>query len=72
MSEENIIRVSNDWAKEGYVNKEKYQAKYQLSINENEKFWNEEGKRINWIKPYTKIKDVKYSKSEVHIKWYYD
>tara|TARA_Y100000590_G_scaffold116009_1_gene132404 strand:+ start:10240 stop:12180 length:1941 start_codon:yes stop_codon:yes gene_type:complete len=72
VSEENIIRVSNDWAKEGYVNKEKYQAKYQLSINENEKFWNEEGKRINWIKPYTKIKDVKYSKSEVHIKWYYD
>ena len=31
-----------------------------------------EGKRINWIKPYTKIKDVKYSKSDVKIKWFYD
>ena len=30
------------------------------------------GKRIAWIKPYSKIKDVKYSKSHVHIKWYYD
>ena len=29
-------------------------------------------KRIDWIKPYTKIKDVKYSKSDVHIKWFYD
>ena len=31
-----------------------------------------EGKRIDWIKPYKKIKDVKYSKTDVKIKWYYD
>ena len=31
-----------------------------------------EGKRITWIKPYKKIKDVKYSKEDVHIKWYED
>ena len=30
------------------------------------------GKRISWIKPYSKIKDVKYSKNEVKIKWFYD
>ena len=35
-------------------------------------FWKKEGKRITWIKPYKKIKDVKYSKSEVRIKWYED
>ena len=35
-------------------------------------FWKKEGKRITWIKPYTKIKNVKYSKDEVHIKWYED
>ena len=46
--------------------------KYKLSIKENEKFWAKEGKRISWIKKYTKIKDVKYSKDEVKIKWYYD
>ena len=54
------------------VNKSKYQNKYKLSIKENEKFWAKEGKRISWIKKYTKIKDVKYSKEEVKIKWYYD
>ena len=41
-------------------------------MKENEKFWWKEGKRISWIKPYTKIKDVKYSKEDVRIKWYYD
>ena len=35
-------------------------------------FGKKEGKRINWIKPYTKIKDVKYSNSDVKIKWFYD
>ena len=42
--------------------KAKYEKKYKLSIKDNEGFWRKEGKRINWIKPYTKIKDVKYSK----------
>ena len=35
-------------------------------------FGKKKGKRITWIKPYTKIKDVKYSKEDVKIKWYYD
>ena len=35
-------------------------------------FGKKEGKRISWIKPYTKIKDIKYSKEDVKIKWFYD
>ena len=67
-----LIKVSESWAKQALVNKSKYQKKYNLSIKENEKFWKKEGKRISWIKPYTKIKDVKYSKDDVKIKWYFD
>ncbi len=67
-----ILKVSETWAKQAYVNKSQYEKKYKLSIKDNENFWAKEGKRINWIKPYTKIKDVKYSKDEVSIKWYYD
>ena len=67
-----IIKVSDSWAHHAYVNESKYKKKYKLSIKENEKFWGKEGKRISWIKKYTKIKDVKYSKEEVKIKWYYD
>ncbi len=67
-----VIKVSEYWENQAYVNKSKYQKKYNLSVKDNENFWRKEGKRINWIKPYTKIKDVKYSKEDVKIKWYYD
>ena len=56
----------------GRLTFEEYQSLYKRSIEDNEGFWSEEGKRIDWIKPYTKIKEVKYSKDEVSIKWFYD
>ena len=71
-SKELVVKVPKKWSKNAYVNKSQYEKKYKLSIKDNEGFWKKEGKRINWIKPYTKIKDVKYSKTEVKIKWYYD
>ncbi len=67
-----VFQVPEKWAKQALVNKAKYKKKYSLSIKENDKFWKKEGKRISWIKPYTKIKDIKYSKDDVRIKWFYD
>ena len=67
-----IIKISKSWSKQAYINKKKYEKKYNLSIKNNESFWKKEGKRITWIKPYTIIKDVKYSKTNVKIKWFYD
>ena len=71
-SSELIFKVPKKWSKKAYVDKSEYEKKYNLSIKDNEGFWKKEGKRIDWIKPYSKIKDVKYSKTEVKIKWYYD
>ena len=67
-----IYRTKSEWLKNALVNKSTYEKKYSESLKDNDKFWKQEGKRITWIKPYTKIKDVKYSKSDVYIKWYYD
>ena len=67
-----IFKVTKKWARNAYVDKNKYERKYKLSIKDNEEFWRKEGKRITWIKPYKKIKDVKYSKTDVKIKWFYD
>ena len=69
---EPIFKVSRLWAKKAYVDKSAYEKKYKLSIKKNDEFWKREGKRITWIKPYKKVKDVKYSKTDVKIKWYYD
>ncbi len=71
-SDELIFRVPGKWSRSAYVDKIQYEKKYKLSITDNEGFWKKEGKRIDWIKPYKKIKDVKYSKTEVKIKWFYD
>jgi len=71
-SNELIFKVPKKWANKAYVNNIQYQKKYKLSLKDNEGFWRKEGKRIDWIKPYSKIKDVKYSKTDVKIKWFYD
>jgi acetyl-CoA synthetase len=67
-----LFKVPADWAKNSYVNQSSYESKYKESINNNEKFWADEGKRIHWFKPYTKIKEVTYSTKKVSIKWFYD
>jgi len=67
-----LFKVPADWAKNSYVNQSSYESKYKESINNNEKFWADEGKRIHWFKPYTKIKEVIYSTKKVSIKWFYD
>ncbi len=66
------IKIRESWAREAKVNKNDYALLYDKSINKNEEFWKEQGKRIDWIKPFSKIKDVKYSSKDVVIKWYYD
>ena len=71
-NQELIIKTKADWVNKALVNKSDYEKKYKKSLKNNDEFWKKEGKRITWIKPYTKIKNVKYSKNEVHIKWYED
>ena len=67
-----VYKTKKDWTNKATVNKSQYEKKYKESLSDNDGFWRKEGKRITWIKPYSKIKDVKYSKSDVRIKWYYD
>ena len=70
--EELIIKVPKHWANKAYANKNTYQKKYNHSVKKNDDFWRKEGKRITWIKPYKKIKDIKFSKTDVKIKWFHD
>ena len=67
-----IYKTKKEWISKAIVNKSQYEKKYKESIDDNDGFWKKEGKRITWIKPYTEIKDVKYSKSDVNIKWFYN
>ena len=70
--DELVFKVTKPWAAKAYVNKDGYNKKYNQSIKKNDDFWKKEGKRLSWIKPYKKIKEVKYSKTDVKIKWFLD
>ena len=60
IEKELVFKTKPEWIKSALVNKTKYQKKYSDSIKKNDDFWKSEGKRITWIKPYKKIKNVKY------------
>lgn len=72
MSGQTLFPVPDKTAKNAHIDNDKYLEMYQRSIDDPESFWAEQGKRIDWVKPYTKIKDVSYAHDDVHIKWYYD
>ena len=55
-----------------HVNAQQYQEMYAASIADPDAFWGEQGKRLDWIQPYTKVKDVSFAPGNVSIKWYED
>jgi acetyl-CoA synthetase len=72
MSAKDLYPVPQELAKTAWADKTSYQAMYRASVEDPDAFWGEHGKRIDWIKPYTKVKDVSFAKDDLHIKWFYD
>ena len=72
MSNNIKIPVFENFKDSAHLTKDKYEEAYKFASDNPEAFWEKEGKRINWINPYTKIKDVTWSNNDVNIKWFYD
>ena len=72
MSDNELFPVPEATRQAAMIDNAGYLAMYEKSVADPEGFWGEQGKRIDWIKPYTKVKDVSYAKEDLHIKWYYD
>src|SRR3984957_10324795 len=69
---EQVYEVPADWKKRAYIDDAKYAAMYERSIADPTGFWAEEAKRIDWIKPFTKVKNTSYDPHHVSIKWFED
>ena len=54
------------------INNDQYQVMYTKSITDADSFWREQGKRLEWIKPYSTVKNTTYEYPNVSIKWYED
>ena len=72
MSDNIKIPVFENFKDSAHLTKDKYEEAYKFALDNPEAFWEKEGKRINWINPYTMVKDVTWSNNDVNIKWYYD
>lgn len=68
MPETNTYSVVEGIANRALTNNEKHLEMYQYSVCSLESFWNNMGKRIDWIKPYSKIKDISFAKENLHLK----
>lgn len=67
-----VFPVIPEIAQSAYINDEQYQEMYKKSVTDSAGFWGEHGKRIDWMKPYTQVKNVSYDPHDVHIRWYED
>ena len=72
MSDEKIYDVPADWRKRAYADDAKYQEMYARSIKDPNGFWAEQAKRIDWIKPFKKVKNSSFDPHNVSIKWFED
>jgi acetyl-CoA synthetase len=66
------MEIKKEWLEHAKVNEDKYSSMYDNSLQNNDKFWADQAQRVDWIKKFTKIKDIKYSKDDVRIKWFED
>ncbi|MBI1180569.1 MAG: acetate--CoA ligase [Alphaproteobacteria bacterium] len=71
MADEQVFPVSKEWAERAFVDEKRYAEMYRRSVGDPETFWGEHGKRLDWIKPYTKVKNTSFDDG-VSIKWYED
>ncbi|ABA79753.1 acetate--CoA ligase [Rhodobacter sphaeroides] len=67
-----VYTASADFIAQAHVDAAGYERMYAASVADPEAFWGEQGKRLDWIKPYTKVKNTNFRPGEVSIKWFED
>jgi acetyl-CoA synthetase len=69
---EKIYPVTPDWKQRAYIDDAKYLELYARSVADPESFWADEAGRIDWIKPFTRVKNTSFGPGSVSIKWFED
>ncbi|MBO9498002.1 MAG: acetate--CoA ligase [Novosphingobium sp.] len=72
MSEVSLHPVPAEWAEKALIDAEGYALKYRFSLEDPEGFWRGEAQRIDWIKPFTKVKNTSFDQADFGIRWFED
>ena len=67
-----IYPASTDFVAKARKDEAAYRAEYAESVNDPDAYWARIGKRLDWITPYTQVKDVSFDPDDLHIRWYHD
>ncbi len=71
MTDEKVFPVSDEWARRAWCDNDGYLEMHARALEDPEGFWGEHGKRLDWITPYTQVKDTSFT-GDVHIRWFHD
>ncbi|MEZ5656010.1 MAG: acetate--CoA ligase [Sphingobium sp.] len=67
-----VYPVPAEWSSKAKVDADRYQALYAEAANNPEGFWKREAQRLDWIKPFTKVKNTSFNEADFGIKWFED
>jgi len=69
---ETLIPVPEEWKKRTFMTRGQYEGAYADSIRDPEGYWGKAAERLDWIKPFTKVKNVSWDPDNLSIKWFED
>lgn len=72
MTDTKVYEVPSEWQARAHIDNSKYLEMYKASVENPDQFWGEHGKRLDWIKPYTTVKNTSFAEDNVSIKWFED
>ena len=67
-----IFPVTEEWTKRAFIDRETYERMYAQAAADPATFWQREAQRIDWIKPFTKVKETSFNEADFGIKWFAD
>ncbi|VWX51343.1 acetate--CoA ligase [Novosphingobium sp. 9U] len=69
---QSVYPVPANWAADALIDEAKYHALYRRSVDDPDGFWRDEAARLDWIKPFTKVKETSFHEADFGIRWYGD
>ena len=69
---EKLYKPTTEFADNSHANRAKYEEMYAASLSDPDTFWAVQGRRLDWIEPYTIVKNTTFDHADVSIKWYED
>ncbi|TFF18384.1 acetate--CoA ligase [Jiella endophytica] len=66
------IPVKDEWKQRAKLDDDNYRAMYRRSVEDPDGFWGEHGRRIDWVRQYSKVKNTSYEPGNIDIRWFED